>query len=114
MIELAKLGYSQEILDEIVSTTNNKQRYEYSEDRTMIRARQGHSINVNVELSEATPLDVLYHGIATRFLESIYSNGLVAGNRLYVHLSPDEATAINVGARHGTPLYLELIDASAC
>ena len=85
------MGYSQEILDEIVSA-NNKQRYEYSEDKTMIRARQGHSTNVNVELSEATPPDVLYHGTATRFLESIYSNGLVAGNRLYVHLSPDEAT----------------------
>ena len=45
---------------------------------------------------------------ATRFLKSIYANGLVAGNRLYVHLSTDEATAINVGARHGTPFVLTI------
>ena len=105
--ELFELGYSQELLDEIVST-NNKQRYEYSEDRTMIRARQGHSINVDVELSEATPPDVLYHGTATRFLESIYAKGLLPGGRLYVHLSPDEATAINVGMRHGTPFVIKI------
>lgn len=105
--ELAKLGYSQEILEEIVFT-NNKQRYEYSEDGTMIRARQGHSIDVDVELSEATPPDVLYHGTATRFLESIYDNGLLPGSRLYVHLSLDEVTAINVGMRHGTPFVIKI------
>ena len=105
--ELAKLGFSREILDEIVAT-NNKQRYEYSSDGKMIRARQGHSINVDVNLSETTPPDVLYHGTATRFLESIYANGLNAGNRLYVHLSPDEATAINVGARHGKPFVIKI------
>ena len=74
----------------------------------MIRARQGHSINVDVNLSEMTPPDVLYHGTATRFLESIYANGLNAGNRLYVHLSPDEATAINVGSRHGKPFVIKI------
>ena len=105
--ELAKLGYTRELLDEIVSS-NNKQRYEYSSDGRMIRARQGHSINVDVELCETTPPDVLYHGTATKFLESIYANGLVAGNRLFVHLSLDEATAINVGARHGTPFVLKI------
>lgn len=105
--ELAGLGYSRELLDEIVAS-NNKQRYEYSADGKMIRARQGHSINVDVELTEATPPDVLYHGTATRFLESIYANGLVAGNRLYVHLSSDEATAINVGSRHGAAVVIKI------
>lgn len=105
--ELARLGYSRELLDEIVAS-NNKQRYEYSADGKMIRARQGHSINVDVELTEATPPDVLYHGTATCFLESIYANGLVAGNRLYVHLSSDEATAINVGSRHGAAVVIKI------
>ena len=100
--ELAKLGYSRSILDEIVAT-NNKQRFEYSPDKRKIRARQGHSIPVDVELKEATPPDILYHGTATKFLESIYKNGILPGTRLYVHLSPDEETAINVGSKHGKP-----------
>ncbi len=105
--ELAGMGFSRELLDAIVAT-NNKQRYEYSTDGKLIRARQGHSINVDVELTEATPPNVLYHGTATRFLESIYSKGLIAGNRLYVHLSLDEATATNVGSRHGTPFVIKI------
>ena len=95
--ELVGLGFTREELDEIVAT-NNKQRYEYSADGSKIRARQGLSIAVDVDLKETTPPDVLYHGTATRFLESIYKDGLLAGGRLYVHLSADEATAINVGS----------------
>ena len=105
--ELVGLGYTREELDEIVAT-NNKQRYEYSSDGTKIRARQGHSIAVDVEFKEATPPDVLYHGTATRFLESIYKEGLLAGGRLYVHLSTDEATAINVGSRHGKAFVIKI------
>lgn len=105
--ELANLGYSRPILDEIVAT-NNKQRYEYSPDGLKIRARQGHSIPVDVELKEAIPPDILYHGTATKFLESIYKNGLLPGNRLYVHLSLDEETAINVGSRHGKPFVIKI------
>ena len=105
--ELAKLGYSRSILDEIVAT-NNKQRFEYSPDKRKIRARQGHSIPVDVELKEATPPDILYHGTATKFLESIYKNGILPGTRLYVHLSPDEETAINVGSRHGKPSVIKI------
>ena len=105
--ELAKLGYSRSILDEIVAT-NNKQRFEYSPDKRKIRARQGHSIPVDVELKEATPPEILYHGTATKFLESIYMNGILPGTRLYVHLSPDEETAINVGSRHGKPFVIKI------
>ena len=105
--ELAKLGYSRSILDEIVAT-NNKQRFEYSPDKRKIRARQGHSIPVDVELKEATPPDILYHGTATKFLEFIYKNGILPGTRLYVHLSPDEETAINVGSRHGKPFVIKI------
>ena len=105
--ELAKLGYDRSLLNEIVAT-NNKQRYEYSPDGREIRARQGHSIPVDVELKEATPPDILYHGTATKFLESIYKKGLLHGTRLYVHLSPDEETAINVGSRHGKPYVIKI------
>ena len=105
--ELLTLGYTRPVLDEIVAT-NDKQRYEYSSDGRMIRARQGHSIPVDVELQEMTPPDVLYHGTATRFLSSIYKDGLLPGTRLYVHLSPDEQTAIKVGSRHGTPFVIRI------
>lgn len=99
--------YTKDLLDDIVKT-NNKQRYEYNEDKTLIRARQGHSINVDVNLSESTPPDILYHGTATRFLDSILEKGIVKGNRLHVHLSKDEETATTIGARHGKPYVLKI------
>lgn len=100
-------GYTKELIDEIVNT-NNKQRYEYNDSKTKIRARQGHSINVDVELTEATPPPILYHGTSTKFLESIYKQGIVKGGRLYVHLSKDEETALKVGSRHGKPFVLAI------
>ena len=106
-IVLAKLGYDRSLLDEIVAT-NNKQRYEYSLDGRKIRARQGHSIPVDVELKEAMPPAILYHGTATKFLESIFKDGILPGTRLYVHLSQDEETAINVGSRHGKPYVIKI------
>ena len=102
-------GYTMDELKEIVAT-NNKQRYEFSEDMTRIRARQGHSVHVDVELEEKTPPDMLYHGTAKAFLDSIMEKGIVRGNRLYVHLSETVETATNVGQRHGTPIVL-VIDA---
>lgn len=106
--ELIGLGITQSELDEIVET-NNKKRFEYNSDKTKIRARQGHSIPVDVDLKESTPPDVLYHGTATRFIDSIKEKGLIRGTRLYVHLSKDEDTAINVGSRHGDP-YVITVD----
>lgn len=100
-------GYSYELLDEIVET-NDKKRYEYNDNKSCIRARQGHSINVNVGLTEAEPPKVLYHGTYTRVLKSIYSLGILSGSRLYVHLSEDRETALKVGSRHGTPYVLEI------
>ena len=106
---VANHGFSLEELREIVAT-NNKQRYEFSEDMTRIRARQGHSINVDVELAEATPPVKLYHGTAKAFVKSIMSQGIHKGNRLYVHLSTTIDTATKVGERHGEPAVL-VIDA---
>ena len=104
-------GYTKELIETIVET-NNKQRYEFNSDHTKIRARQGHSINVDVNLKEAIPPSVLYHGTSTKALESIYKQGIIKGGRLYVHLSKDEETALKVGSRHGAP-YVIKIDAEA-
>ena len=98
-------GYTKSELEEIVAT-NDKQRYEFNTQHTKIRARQGHSINVDVELKECTPPDVLYHGTATRFLESIYKEGIKSGLRLYVHLPPTVEIAQKIGSRHGKPYVL--------
>ena len=100
-------GYTKKELEEIVES-NDKQRYEFNQNHTKIRACQGHSINVDVELQETTPPDVLYHGTCTKNLESIYKNGILRGDRLYVHLSKDKETALKVGKRHGTPFVLEV------
>ena len=75
-----------DILDVVVAD-NDKQRFEYSADRSQIRARQGHSADVELGYEPAVPPDVLYHGTATRHLESIYQQGLVKGRRHHVHMS---------------------------
>ncbi len=95
------------ILEEIVRT-DNKHRYSFNEDKTLIRANQGHSISVDVELEEKQPPHLLYHGTAERFLESIMAEGIKPMNRLYVHLSKDEETALKVGKRHGNPVVLKI------
>lgn len=96
-----------EILEEIVAT-DQKQRYSFNADKTLLRANQGHSIPVDVELSEQKPPEFLYHGTADRFLDSIMAEGLKSMNRLYVHLSKDTETAWKVGRRHGTPVILKI------
>lgn len=103
--ELIKKGFTEELIDDIVST-NNKARYEYNEDHTKLRARQGHSIPVDVGLTPTNPPEILYHGTADRFIPSILKEGLKPMSRLYVHLSADKETAINVGKRHGKPVVL--------
>lgn len=104
---VANHGFTMEELREIVAN-NNKQRYEFSEDMTRIRARQGHSIQVDVELAEAIPPDVLYHGTAKDFVDSIMMQGILKGKRLYVHLSTTVDMATKVGERHGEPVVLTI------
>ena len=77
-----------------------------------IRARQGHSIDVDLALPALAPPPVLYHGTATRFLDAILRDGLTKQRRHHVHLSADVATATQVGARHGRPVVLR-VDAAA-
>lgn len=100
-------GYTFELLEMIVAS-NNKQRYEFNEDRTRIRARQGHSVKVDVELAETKPSIVLYHGTSVDSVASIMKDGLNPGSRLHVHLSPDIETAKNVGTRHGERVVLKI------
>lgn len=91
---------------------NNKQRYSFNEDHTKIRANQGHSIQVDVELKEARPPQYLYHGTAARSLLAIRQEGIKKMGRQHVHLSADFQTALAVGRRHGSPVVIT-IDAEA-
>lgn len=92
-----------ELLEEIVRT-DEKQRYSFNGDKTLIRANQGHSIPVDVELPRLEPPAVLYHGTGQKYVPSIDRQGLLPKSRLYVHLSADEDTAAKVGRRHGLPV----------
>jgi putative RNA 2'-phosphotransferase len=89
-----------------VVETNDKQRFILSDDGKKIRANQEHSIKVDLELERKIPPHILYHGTATRFLDSIMKDGLKPMTRQYVHLSRTEEIALTVGKRHGEPIVL--------
>jgi len=101
---------TQELLDEVVRS-NNKKRFEYNEDKSKIRARQGHSVDVDLGYKSVTPPYNLYHGTSNRFLSSIMTDGISKMSRHHVHLSEDKATAINVGKRHGKPVVITVSSA---
>ena len=92
-----------EMLEEIVAT-DDKGRYSFNEDKTLIRANQGHSVQVDVGLKKISPPSVLYHGTGEKYISSIEEIGLIPKTRLYVHLSSDYDTAVKVGSRHGSPV----------
>lgn len=94
-------------LEEIVET-DNKHRFDFNKGRTKIRANQGHSIKVDVEMESLAPPDILYHGTAEKCIESIRAHGIAKKNRNYVHLSKDVETAIKVGLRHGKAIVLKI------
>lgn len=100
-------GFTLEELCEIVKT-NNKQRFEFYDDMQLIRARQGHSVKVDVKLAEQLPPDVLYHGTSEEKIDSLLANGITPQTRLYVHLSDTIDTAVNVGRRHGKPVVFKV------
>lgn len=94
-------------LEEIVAE-DEKQRYSFNSDKTKIRANQGHSVYVDVELKKAVPPETLFHGTGEKFVSSIKSEGLKPKSRLYVHLSKDRETAVKVGSRHGKLVVFEV------
>ncbi|GEP43842.1 RNA 2'-phosphotransferase [Brevifollis gellanilyticus] len=101
---------SREDLDHIV-TTNAKKRFEFSEDGARIRACQGHSVEVDLDYTPQAPPAILYHGTATRFLDSIRAQGLLKMQRHHVHLAEDTKMTMDVGARHGKPVLLTILAA---
>ncbi|MEG1665943.1 RNA 2'-phosphotransferase [Chryseobacterium sp.] len=100
-------GISFEELDEIVET-NDKKRFIFNEDKTRIRANQGHSIDINLALIPQKPPEFLYHGTAQSNIDSIFEKGIEKRNRQHVHLSQDIETATKVGMRHGKPIILTI------
>jgi putative RNA 2'-phosphotransferase len=90
-------------LDEVVAR-NDKKRFSFDSTGTLIRANQGHSVEVDLQLEPAIPPDVLYHGTEQGAVEAIMQMGLCKMLRHHVHLSSDMATARAVGARHGRPV----------
>jgi putative RNA 2'-phosphotransferase len=103
----AGISLDRDTLQQVVAH-NDKQRFSFSADHSKIRANQGHSISVDLGLEPLAPPELLFHGTATRFLASIKAQGLIPRGRQYVHLSPDEPTAIKVGQRHGQPIVLTI------
>lgn len=91
-----------------VVETSEKKRFSLSDDGQRIRAAQGHSVTVELGLSPTEPPNILYHGSAIRFVDSILSQGLKPQERQQVHLSADETTAHGVGQRHGKPVIFKV------
>ncbi len=94
---------------EYLVANNNKKRYTIDSETNQIRANQGHSLSIDLGYQPQQPPNILYHGTAERFIESIFSTGLQKRNRHHVHLSPDVDTATNVGKRHGKVVILEVL-----
>jgi len=103
--------FSKADLEEIVST-NDKQRFIFNESNTKIRANQGHSIEVELNLQSQVPPELLYHGTVEKFLVSIKTEGLQKMSRQHVHLSKDIETAKKVGTRRGEPIILNVSSAA--
>jgi putative RNA 2'-phosphotransferase len=108
---LIKLGIDREELDWVVDT-NNKKRFAYNEDKTKIRANQGHNkdLKVDVKMEESGRVDNLYHGTAAEDVDSIMKTGLSSRSRQHVHLSKDIQTAQQVGSRHSKNVVILKID----
>lgn len=100
-----EISLDRDLIEQVVASSD-KQRFALSDDGERIRANQGHSVKVDLELKPKDPPAVLYHGTATRFLPSILKEGLRPGQRHHVHLSTDVETARSVGKRHGDPVIL--------
>ncbi|MDF7671074.1 RNA 2'-phosphotransferase [Orbaceae bacterium ESL0721] len=99
---------TRDLIEQVIKT-NDKKRFTLSEDGLKIRAAQGHSTaQVEINYIKQIPPQYLYHGTATRFVDSIKQQGLIAGDRHYVHLSLDEKTATMVGQRHGKPVVVKI------
>ena len=100
-------GIQAEDLRQIVADSDKK-RFTLTEDGQLIRAAQGHSVPVDLDLAPVKPPLQLFHGTARVTLEAIFAEGLKPGQRQHVHLSQDQETAVKVGQRHGKPVVLRV------
>jgi len=107
ILQNSKLRFSFDELRYVVDN-NDKKRFSFNDDFTLIKANQGHSVNIALAFQEITPPDILYHGTAKQFLPSIQEKGLLKGKRHHVHLSKDIPTASKVGKRHGQLVILSI------
>lgn len=106
LLEKLPFNISFDVLKDIV-VTNDKQRFSFNQDNSLIRANQGHSLQgVDLKLDSITPPKILYHGTVDKFILSIKEEGLNKKSRQHVHLSADITTASNVGSRRGRPIIL--------
>ena len=106
-VVIGSLGVSLQDLQQIIEN-DNKGRFEFSEDKSSIRALYGHSIDVNLGLEPTIPPPVLYHGTAEKYINSIMKEGLRPRKRNFVHLSETMDMAKQVGTRHGSPVVLSI------
>lgn len=113
LIACAERGFVLSVTDlfEVVRD-NDKQRFSFDETGMLIRANQGHSTEVDLQLEPVEPPPVLYHGTAAVNVAAILENGLQKMARHHVHLSLDTTTATKVGQRHGKPVLFE-VDSAA-
>ncbi len=102
-----KRPLSREELETVVRE-NDKQRFAFSDDGTLIRANQGHSVEVKLELLPTEPPEFLWHGTTERFVDAIRNEGLKKMQRHHVHLHPDVEVATTVGSRRGKPVLLKV------
>jgi putative RNA 2'-phosphotransferase len=101
------VALTREQIAEVVATSD-KQRFAIDQTGQRIRANQGHSVDVDLGLAPSEPPPILFHGTAEKSVGAIRAEGLKAGRRQHVHLSPDEQTAVKVGSRHGRPVVLRI------
>lgn len=109
---IEKMNASGETIDfdllQAIVSANDKKRFAFNEDKTMLRASQGHSIDVELNLKKMPPPEFLYHGTVEKFISSIQQTGLQKMSRQHVHLSGNKETASKVGARRGNPVILQI------
>ena len=113
ILEKSYLKFSLEELKEVVEQ-NDKKRFSFNEDLSLIRANQGHSVDVRLEFKSVIPPDILYHGTHRAALKSIQQQGLKKGKRHHVHLSKDIHTATQVGKRYGEVVILAIKAGDMC
>ena len=103
----ARVFLDRELLEQVV-LENDKQRFSFDDSGDRIRANQGHSTSVDLQLAPVEPPFTLFHGTASKNITSILESGIDRGSRHHVHLSQDAETARKVGARHGKPVILKV------